>query len=137
MRATSGRSGRLGPSALAVCALAALTRSASAGGNCAGTSTGRVPLTELPPALYQGYEGGLYPGGSNLRPAGHEQDADRLARLRLLDAAGSPDAVNGRIVLLSVGMSNTTQEYQRFMQIAVPDPQRNRAVVLVDGAQGG
>src|SRR5206468_13603 len=101
-----------------------------AGGNCAGTSTGRVPLTDLPPALYQGFEGGLYPQASNARPAAHEQAADRLARLRLLDASGQPDALNGRIVLMSVGMSNTTQEYQRFMQLAAQDATRNRSVIL-------
>src|SRR5262249_28076807 len=65
-----------------------------AGGNCAGTSTGRVPLIDLPPALYQGFGGGLYPTGATLRPSDHEQAADRFGRLRLLNGAGQPDAVN-------------------------------------------
>src|SRR5262245_21558498 len=77
----------------------AVSRLVHAGGNCAGTSTGRIPLVDLPPGLYQGFEGGLYPQGANQRPGGHEQAADRLARPRLLDAAGLPDALNGRIVL--------------------------------------
>src|SRR5262245_14368798 len=106
-------------------------------GNCPGTSTGRIPLIDLPPALYQGFEGGLYPSSGKARPIDHEGAADRLARVRLLDGTGAPDALNGRIVMLSIGMSNTTQEYQRFMQLAVADTTRNRAVVLVDGAQGG
>src|SRR5262249_24382119 len=83
------------------------------------------------------FGGGLYPTGATLRPSDHEQAADRFGRLRLLNGAGQPDAVNGRIVLMSVGMSNTTQEFQAFIQLAGPDAQRNRAVVLVDGAQGG
>jgi hypothetical protein len=127
---------RLALAAAGLLAVGAPVR-ALAGGNCAGTSTGRVPLIDLPPALYQGFEGGLYPGATNQRPFVHERDADRVARLRLLDAAGRPDAVNGRIVLMSVGMSNATQEYQAFIPIAAADPQRNRAVILVDGAQGG
>src|SRR5262245_15134982 len=94
------------------------SRRALAGGNCAGTSTGRIPLIDLPPALYQGFEAGLYPLAANRRPLESERDADRTARLRLLDAAGRPDPVNGRIVLMSVGMSNATQEYQAFIQIA-------------------
>ena len=124
--------------ALLGCALLAATAGViEAGGNCAGTSTGRIPLIELGKGLYQGIEGGLYPGGVNARPTGHDDDADRTARLMLLDAAGQADAVNGRIVLLTIGMSNTTQESQAFIPLAKADPQFNRAVVLVDGAQGG
>jgi hypothetical protein len=108
-----------------------------AGGNCAGTSTGFVPLIDLPPALYRGFEGGLYPGGTDDRPAAHEITADRFGRLRLLDAEGRPDPANGRIVHLSVGMSNTAREFQKFMEIALPDPGRNLQVTLVNGAQGG
>src|SRR4029077_10620147 len=77
------------------------------------------------------------PQASNVRPAAHEEAANRLARPRLLDAAGQPDSLSGRIVLMSVGMSNTTQEFQRLQQLAAQDTARNRSVVLVDGAQGG
>ncbi|HXX92905.1 MAG TPA: hypothetical protein VEN81_04680, partial [Planctomycetota bacterium] len=42
---------------------------------------------------------------------------------------------NGKIVLISVGMSNTTQEFSRFMQLA--GAKRGGAFVIVDGAQGG
>lgn len=108
-----------------------------AGGNCGGTSTGRIPLTDLGAGLYEGYEGGLYPGGVNVRPAVHDTDADRAARLELLDAAGQADPATGRIVFLTIGMSNTTQESQAFIPLATADPLFNRSVVLVDGAQGG
>ena len=40
--------------------------------NCAGTSTGMIPVNDLGPGFYKGVQGGLYPGGSNLRPATHE-----------------------------------------------------------------
>ena len=39
---------------------------------CDCTSTNLVPLTELGAGTYMGVEGGLYPGGSNDRPAAHE-----------------------------------------------------------------
>jgi hypothetical protein len=45
--------------------------------------------------------------------------------------------IDGRIVLLSIGMSNTTQEYSRFKMYADLEPVRNPVVKLVDGAQGG
>ena len=47
--------------------------------NCAGTSTGLVPVTDLGPGFYQGMQGGLYPGGSNLRPASHEAAGTAIA----------------------------------------------------------
>lgn len=127
-----------GRRSLAILAVLALVPArAAGGGDCTGTSTGLVPLSDLPPALYQDEEGGLYPGASNPRPRGHERAADLAARARLLDASGRPDALGGRIVLLSVGMSNTTIEFRRFMELARSEPALNRAVVLVDGAQGG
>jgi hypothetical protein len=53
-----------------------------------------------------------------------------------LDAAGTP-AADGKIVLLTIGMSNTTQESQAFIKRASADPVLNPKLVIVDGAQGG
>jgi hypothetical protein len=58
------------------------------------------------------------------------------AQIRPLDREGHA-AAEGKIGLLSVGMSNTTQEFSRFAQEAARDPQKSPPVVLVDGAQGG
>jgi precorrin-6B methylase 2 len=95
------------------------------------------PLTELGTAQYQGFPGGLYPNGQNRRPAAHEAAGAALAeKVRPLDADGKPNPA-GKIVLLSVGMSNTTQEFSAFQARAGADPEKNPLVVLVDGAQGG
>ncbi|MCX7825487.1 MAG: hypothetical protein N2689_08000, partial [Verrucomicrobiae bacterium] len=59
-----------------------------------------------------------------------------LAKIRPLDADGQP-AADGKVVLLSVGMSNTTQEFSVFKQIADADAQKSPNLVIVDGAQGG
>ena len=39
--------------------------------NCAGSSVGTVPLTDMGPALYQGFSGGLYGNGQNQPPSAH------------------------------------------------------------------
>jgi hypothetical protein len=53
------------------------------------------------------------------------------------DTAGAPDPARGRIVLLSIGMSNTTNEFSMFKSVADTDRAKNPRVLIVDGAQGG
>jgi hypothetical protein len=93
------------------------------------------PLTEMAGTDYQGFAGGLYPGGKNERPPGHEKAGlAQAAKVRPLDAEGKPSA-GGKIVLLSLGMSNTTQVFSKFKQKADADPDKNPNLVIVDGAQ--
>jgi hypothetical protein len=100
-------------------------------------STGLSPLTELGTARYKGEDGGLYGAGKNEPPAAHAAAArERSAQILPRDAEGKP-AKDGKIGVLSVGMSNTTMEYSAFKRLADGDPEKSPRVVLVDGAQGG
>src|SRR5215469_1283195 len=100
-------------------------------------STGLVALPDLGKGSYKGEQGGLYPGGVNTPPPAHLEAGLKLARsIAPLDAEGHP-AAGGKIGLLSIGMSNTTMEFQVFQQIAAKDPDLNPRVAIVDGAQGG
>jgi hypothetical protein len=96
-----------------------------------------IPLTELGAAKYRGEVGGLYGDGRNDLPvAQRELTKAAIARIQPLDAAGKPSA-GGKIVLLSIGMSNTTQEFSAFARLAGRDRRKRPELVLVDGAQGG
>ncbi len=108
-------------------------------GDCSLTSTGTTPLNDLWSEYYHGYVGGLYPNGVNNPPPSHLAAGTEIAtkEIRPLNASGDYDPVNGRIVMISVGMSNTTQEFSRFVPIANADPAKNPRLVIVDGAQGG
>ena len=100
-------------------------------------SMGFVPLTELGTGQYKGEEGGLYPGGSNTPPAKHLAAGVKLAHQMVpLDGDGKPSP-NGKIVLLTTGMSNTTMESQAFIKLASADPDLNPHLLILDGAQGG
>jgi len=100
-------------------------------------SVGVKPLTELGTEKYKGESGGLYGKGSNEPPATQQEAAKKAAdRIQPLDAQGKP-SFGGKIVLLSVGMSNTTQEFSFFKRLADNDPLKSERVVIVDGAQGG
>ncbi len=104
---------------------------------CSNTSTGLTPLTQLGAANYLGFQGGLYPGGSNVRPTAHEAAGIiQSFGVRPRNAKGLI-VPHGKIVLLSIGMSNTTQEFSTFIGMANADPLKNPKLILVDGAQGG
>ncbi len=100
-------------------------------------STGLAPLTDLGTDMYKGEDGGLYGGGSNEPPPAHRAAALReVEQIRPLDADGKPDA-GGKIVFISVGMSNTTMEFSTFKRKADVDPLKSPRVVIVDTAQSG
>ena len=70
------------------------------------------------------------------RPSWKQSRGARSPRWPPRDIDGRPDKT-GLIVLLSIGMSNTTQEFQRFKQLADADRAKSSAVIIVDGAQNG
>jgi Cu/Ag efflux protein CusF len=96
-----------------------------------------TPLTELATGEYQGFKGGLYPDGKNERPAAHESAGLALAKqVQPLDRDGKPSA-DGKIVLLSIGMSNTSQSSDGFRRQLAAEKDKNPHVVFVNGAVGG
>jgi hypothetical protein len=95
------------------------------------------PLPELGAGEYKGFQGGFYPGGKSERPKAHEAAGLALAKqVRPLDAEGKPSA-DGKIVVMSVGMSNTNQAWAGFLRVARDDKDINPHVKLVNGAVGG
>lgn len=95
-----------------------------------------TPLTELK-EKYHGEDGGLYGAGQNTAPPAQKERALKaISHIQPLDADGHP-AKDGKIVLLSIGMSNTTMEFSGYVARANADPRKADNVVVVDGAQGG
>ena len=109
-----------------------------------------VPLIDLGSNLYlDQFRGGLYENGSNVMPLDQRAaELRHIAAIEPLDRDGNPSA-DGKIVLLSIGMSNTTQEFcaqgnpspcspWSFAGQAAADPAVNhRTLVIVNGARGG
>jgi hypothetical protein len=99
---------------------------------------GLVPLNEMSASdRYKDQDGGLYGGGQNIPPAALRQTAEaELKKIQPLDADGKP-AADGRIVFISLSMSNATQEFSTFKQVADRDPRKSPKLTIVDCAQGG
>ncbi len=89
-----------------------------------------VPLNDLGKSMYLGkFQGGLYENGTNVVPGDHDAVGKRLA------AELKP--IDGRIVLLSIGMSNAMDEFGIFLRTAPQNPAMSHKVTLVNGAFGG
>lgn len=108
-----------------------------------------VPLDVLGTDTYLGLQGGLYLDGSNTIPEDHRAEAmRRRERIVPRNTAGEPSS-DGRIVLLSIGYSNASQEfcggraYTRcepwtFMgQAQAAENVNHETLTIVNGALGG
>jgi hypothetical protein len=83
------------------------------------------------------YQGGLYPNGSNVRPAAQDSYGVTLANaIQPLDSNGNPSPT-GKYVFMAIGESTAQNEFNRFLPIANADPAKNPNMVIVNGAQGG
>ena len=101
-------------------------------------STGLKPLTEMTATdKYKGEDGGQYGGGKNEPPKSHQALAESaLKKITPLDAQGKPSR-DGKIVFISLGMSNAAGEFPMFKELADRDPQKSPDVFLVNCAIGG
>jgi hypothetical protein len=81
---------------------------------------------------------GLYPDGTNTRPAEHAAAGlAAAARVTPRDTSGAPNP-DGKIVLLAIGMSNTMIEFRDFERNVVPNQTGvNPAMVIISGAVAG
>jgi hypothetical protein len=102
------------------------------------------PLVDLGPGqTYMGQEGGLYPGGINVRPSTHDAAGQKIARAIVpLDKEGNPDPVNGKIVIMPVSVSNGYGAWHRgdesdtsttFMARANANPAKNLKLFIAYG----
>ncbi len=110
---------------------------AAAGAVFQQDTSGLVPLIDLGKAEYQGFSGGLYPDGNNIRPAAHEAaGVARAGQVQPLDTQGKPHP-EGKIVLLGIGFSNTVQAFDGFMQVARSRPERESQSAARQRGGGG
>ena len=75
--------------------------------------------------VYKEQSGGLYGHGQNVPPQSHLQAAQvQTALIVPRDALGNPSDA-GKIVLISLGMSNTTQEFSALQDAGRRGPEQS------------
>src|SRR5438309_2277683 len=103
------------PTRILIAAAAAVTLCFSAGitrTTTAASFMGATPINDLGTGYYLGqFQGGLYENGSNAVPTAQDtQGKKEASAVQPLDSNGKPSST-GKIVLLSIGMSNTSMEW--------------------------
>lgn len=107
--------------------------------NCSGASTGFPPINDLGKGTWNGFQGGLYPNGSNVRPRYHDSVGVFLSnQIAPLNENGNIDKLNGKVGFISIGMSNTNQEFY-WLKFLVDSLKQslNPSLKLANCAQGG
>lgn len=96
-----------------------------------------IPLTDLGSAQYLGFAGGLYPNRKNSRPSAYQEAGVALgATVQPVDREGKP-STSGKIVMISIGMSNTSHQFSQFIRLADTDARKNPSLLMIDAARNG
>lgn len=107
--------------------------------NCLNDSTGLISLPDLGTGYYLGlFQGGLYPGGSNVIPTVHKQAGLQLGKaLKPLDAMGNIDWLDGKLVLAAFGASTAGEPFNHFIDVVHDEEGLNPCLKLVTATNGG
>jgi hypothetical protein len=98
-----------------------------------------TPINDLATRTYLGFEGGLYEHGANVVPTDDESSGKLYtSEIAPLDVNGNPDANQGHVILLSLGMSNALIEFNGFEKATESSSLANQATLAEwNGAQSG
>lgn len=106
---------------------------------CANWPVTFTPIDDLGQGTYQGFQGGLYPGGFNRAPLAHDARGIQIAdRIQPLDGAGNRDTVHGKIVFILIGSSWTNLIAPHFESLAAAESDLlHPSLQIVNVGRGG
>lgn len=83
--------------------------------DCENDTTGRIPIVDLLTSNYEGYQGGLYPGGTNAMPLAHADSGVAFANsLMPINFDGEVDTMFGKTVFLALGSASAGKAFNKF-----------------------
>ncbi|MBK9454060.1 MAG: T9SS type A sorting domain-containing protein [Bacteroidetes bacterium] len=105
--------------------------------DCSNDHMGNIPLIDLTGGYFNGVQGGLYPGGTNERPAAHlTQCVNNALQIQPLNTEGVPSA-DGKIVMIGIGASNPMTEFQKFIELSNTYEPVNDNLTFLNACLGG
>lgn len=104
---------------------------------CDNDSTGLIPLIDLGSDYYLGYQGGLYPGGSNVMPTAHLNAGQKIAKsIKPLDSLGNVDWENGKVVFIGMGASTAGNTWNHFVDVVDTLSEANPCLRTINACLG-
>ena len=94
-------------------------------------------LIDLKTGYYLGYQGGLFPGGTNTMPYEHMAAGMNVSReIVPLDGDGNLDLADGKVGFICLGASTAGNAFNHFKDVATADPTVNPCLRIVNCALG-
>ncbi len=84
--------------------------------NCENDTSFYVPIVDLQADFYLGFQGGLYPDGSNEKPLAHLDSGISIAQSILpVNFDGEIDSVSGKVVMIGLGSVSAGKSFYKFI----------------------
>ena len=104
--------------------------------NVAPLPTVLIPLNDLGTSQYNGYTGGLYPGGTNSPSGAYATDLlSTSGNIIPLDSFGIPNATKGYVVFISMGASTGGKNMTALINKTNGNPLVNPKLKIMNGNQ--
>jgi len=102
----------------------------------ATTKTDTIPINDLGKGTFNGYSGGLYPGGSNNPTGRYSLDLlTRCKNIAPIDTFGNP-STNGKVLFVSIGFSTGSQNMLTLQKKTIGNPLTNPKLSLLSFSLG-
>lgn len=96
-----------------------------------------VPINDLGQETFNGYTGGLYPGGVNNPRGRYALDLlSTCKNINPIDTFGNPSATNGKILFVSLGFSTGSQNMLALQKKTIGNPLTNPKLSLLSFNKG-
>ncbi|MBK8345093.1 MAG: T9SS type A sorting domain-containing protein [Bacteroidetes bacterium] len=101
--------------------------------NCENDSSLLIPIVDLQTDSYLGFQGGLYPDGSNTIPVAHADSGLAIAQAIMpINFDGEIDTTYGKVVMVGLGNGSAGKSFNKFLGAFYEDINTDSCVRLLN-----